>query len=94
MNSNLSLDQVGHLVEKFFHRFHVLIFVALSLGGLMAATIMLSGLVNQSGARIDTAAPSITFSQATIDKLSRLQAAGDKVRPEDVPIGKRNPFAE
>lgn len=91
---NFSLAQTGHLVGKFFHRFHIIVFVLLSLGGLIAATFLMFRLVNQSEARTDTSAPNITFNQTTIDKLKRLQTSSEDINPDNVPKGKRNPFAE
>lgn len=93
-SNNLSLDQIGHLVGKFFRRFHTIIFIILALGGLIAATYMLTLVINQSEAQTNTAAPSITFNKATIDKLNHLRAADDIIQPNSVPKGKRSPFAE
>jgi len=94
MGNNLSLGQLEHIAEKFFQRFHVLIFFVLSLGGLIVATILLYGLVTRSSTAGEVTASGATFNQATIKKLNQLQTSDATVAPENVPKAKRNPFTE
>jgi len=93
-SSNISLDQISRMGGRFFQRFHVLLFVALSLGALIVATFLLYGLINKSGADNSTVTSGSNFDQATIEKLNNMSSASDTIDPANVPKSSRNPFTE
>lgn len=94
MDINLSLQSFKQSLGRFLHRFHVLIFTILILGGLAVVILLLNNIVVRSGQsegyQADTGTTS--FDQATIKKIEELETRGQSSPP---PAGVRtNPFVE
>jgi len=92
MDINLSLQSVKKLIVAFLHRFHVVIFVIVVLGGLAVVIFLLNNIValsdqsNGYTSNTDNAG----FDQTTIKKIEDL-----KNRSQNVPTsGRSNPFVE
>lgn len=90
MKSDLSAQQLLHSYSHFMHRYHVVIFTIIIIGGLSVATYLMYQV---------TAPPSATgtntstgFDQATIDRIKNLHSSDDTQAPLDLPSGRTNPF--
>ena len=91
MDINLNPKQLLASGSRFLHRYHVVMFTLLAVGGLAFATFRLYSVV--------TAAPTTTttqtvgnFDQATIDKINNLRASDEEMQPLKLPSGRTNPF--
>lgn len=94
---NLSLAPLTKSLSTFMHRFHVLIFVIVALGGLIAAILVLNSIITRSSANGDgyTAAQnSATFDQATIKRIEDLKTRDQTGGQLDLSQGRTNPFVE
>lgn len=93
MKTDLSFNpqQISRSISQFMHRYHVIIFVLLVVGGLSAATFALYQTVESSkSARTDT--PNTTFDTKTIEKIKDLRSADDASTPLVLPPGRTNPL--
>jgi hypothetical protein len=89
---NLSAQAIKQLVVAFLHRFHIVIFVIVALGGLAVTILLLNNIVVLSS-QSNGYTPDVnnaTFDQATIKKIEDLQN-----RSQSPPTsGRTNPFVE
>ncbi len=93
MQTDLNPKELLVAVSHFLHRYHVLIFVLVVLGGLSGATFLLYQTVISAQTSEETPA-STTFDKQTIKKLNDLNDA-TTVDPTPVsPEGRTNPFKE
>lgn len=92
MNGSLSLSQITVSLSKFLHRFHVILFALIVIGGLSAATFMLYGAIASSSATNEPAVSSNSFDQKTIDKIEGLRDPNESSVPLKLPQGRTNPF--
>lgn len=72
------------------HRYHVVIFTIVIIGGLSVATY----LMYQVTAPPSTTSTNITtgFDQATIERIKNLKGSGDTQAPLELPAGRTSPF--
>jgi hypothetical protein len=92
MELNLSTQALKKTVVAFLHRFHIVIFVVLILGGLAVVVLLLNNIVilsgQSNGYTPDT--NNASFDQSTIQKIEDLQN-----RNQTPPAsGRTNPFVE
>lgn len=92
INLNLSLPAIKKAIVAFLHRFHVVIFTVIILGGLTVVIFLLNNIVvlssQSNGYTPDT--NNSTFDKATIQKIEEL-----KNRTQTPPTsGRTNPFVE
>jgi len=92
MDIHLSPQAIKKIIIAFLHRFHVVIFVILILGGLAVIILLLNNIVIRSGQSNgytpDTS--NASFDQSTIKKIEDLQN-----RSQSPPTsGRINPFVE
>lgn len=92
MEMNLSTQAIKKSIVTFLHRFHIVIFVVLVLGGLAVVVLLLNNIVVMSGQKNgytpDT--NNAGFDQSTIQKIEDLQN-----RSQTPPTsGRTNPFVE
>lgn len=90
---NLSTQSIKRAIVAFLHRFHIIIFVILILGGLAVVILLLNNIVVRSGQKdgyiSDTSTG--TFDQTTIKKIQDLQNRSQSPIPTS---GRINPFVE
>jgi len=94
---NLSLAPLKDSLTAFMHRFHVLIFVLVALGGLIAAILILNSIVASSSSSSDgyTATQnSAAFDQVTIKRIEDLKTRDQTSDQLDLSKGRSNPFVE
>lgn len=92
----LSLTGLKTSLSTFFHRYHVVLFVVVAVGGLAVVIFMLNNTIIAASETPAEGAPvtSTTFDQATIDKVNQLDTTSSS-RPLSLPGGQRtNPFVE
>lgn len=92
MELNLSTQAIKKAIVAFLHRFHIIIFVVLILGGLAVVVLLLNNIVALSGQKNGYAPDTnnATFDQTTIQKIENLQN-----RSQTPPTsGRTNPFVE
>ena len=83
-------------VKRFFGRFHTTIFILIVLSGLVYATLLLAGLLNDASLGGDYESPITAGSidQATLDRINALHTSDGTLPPEQQPSGRSNPFVE
>ena len=97
MNINVSLSAFKKMLIAFLHRFHVMIFVFVVLGGVIVLILLLNGIVARSGDTSDYVAPnasSAAFDQATTKKIENLKSVDQDGGQSGTPGGRTNPFVE
>lgn len=74
-------------------RYHLTLFIVVVVGGLIAAILILNGVLNQSASsgNLGDDAGTMSFDQATIDRLDNL---GSDSNDQKTPSGRTNPFTE
>ncbi|HJP80868.1 MAG TPA: hypothetical protein VJ841_00525 [Candidatus Saccharimonadales bacterium] len=94
-NSNLSLNSIKHSVVYTLHRFHVILFVIIVIGGLAAVVFALNTILVVSSTPDGYASSSNndTFDSQTIDRIKTLRQPGEGGQPLDL-SGRSNPFVE
>lgn len=91
MDINFNPNQLTKTVSHFLHRYHVLIFAIVAIGGLSFATFRLYSIIN-AAAVPDAPQTQSTFDQATIEKIKGLRSADEAQQPLKLPSGRINPF--
>ena len=93
MNANLDINNLGSSLGKFLHRFHVVIFVLVVIGGLSVATLLLSNAMNSSSTATPES-PTSPTSTATLDTeiIKKVKALRTDSAPLVLPTGRTNPF--
>ncbi len=86
-------QKIGYVLSQFIHRYHVIVFVLIVIGGLSAATFTLYQTVVDSQSA-GTPASGTAFDKKTIEKIKGLRGASDASTPLTLPSGRTNPFEE
>lgn len=84
------------MINAFLHRFHVMIFVIIVLGGVIIVILLLNGIIQRSGESGDYTprTNSADFDQATIKKIDDLKTRDQNSGQLDLSQGRTNPFVE
>ncbi len=91
MKADLNIQQLSAGISHFFHRYHILVFVILVIGGLATATFLLSQTISEATSTVQS--PTQTgFDTETIKKIDALRGEGDASSPLTLPSGRTNPF--
>ena len=93
----ISLSSIKKLILAFLHRFHVIIFVVIVLGGLASVVLLLNSIIVSSsnpGDYIPPGSNPSSFDQPTIDRIEQLKSRTDSSAPLDLSKGRTNPFVE
>ena len=93
---NLSFSAIKHSFFALLHRFHVVIFVIIVMGGLAASVFVLNTIIIQSGdtSAADSSDASATFDKATIKRINDLKTPDQTGANLDLSKGRTNPFVE
>lgn len=92
MKLDMNPTQLTRSFSRFFHRFHVLIFVVFVIGGLSTATFLLSQALTAPSSADTTNTSPAGFDKTTIEKINSLRSASDQPAPLTMPAGRTNPF--
>ena len=90
---NIDSQQLVRGLSGFMHRYHVLIFSIVVLGGLSAATFSLYQTVT-SAQTVEPSNAKTTFDNETITKIRELRTSSDTTNNLTLPSGRTNPFQE
>lgn len=92
--SSIQISQIPRAISHFLHRYHVVVFACIVLGGLSVATLMLYKTIATPDSNMSSAPASAadTFDQDTIDKIKQLRSADEDETPLQLPTGRTNPF--
>jgi hypothetical protein len=92
---DISILAIKNTLARVLHRYHVVLFVVVVLGGLAAVIFTLNGIIVRSGSSSDST-PSLptTFDQTTINHIEQLKTRNDSPATLDLPKGRTNPFVE
>lgn len=94
MATEVSTRQLLHGYSRFFHRYNVVIFVVVALGGLALVVFMLNTTIQLStDTSTATQTPIAGFDQTTIDRLDGLKQTSSNEALK-FPSGRINPFIE
>lgn len=96
MNFNLSLTSIKKALITFLHRFHVVLFVVIVLGGTAMVIFILNGIVIRSSESdgYTSNTNNTTFDQATIQRIEELKTRDQTDDSASLPSGRTNPFVE
>ena len=95
---NLSLSTVGSNISKFFHRFHMILYVVIVLGSLAIAVFLLyqNVIVSEQASGYTPVASNDNFDIATMQRLDDLEPADSQEPLLNVDTSQRidpfNPF--
>lgn len=92
--NNISFNELPKQLANLLHRYHIVIFAFIVLGGIAVVILILSNTLQVStqpgtSAGIDTA-----FDKTTIDRVNQLKTRDDAVEDIMLPAGRINPFVE
>ena len=90
---NINPQQLIRGVSGFMHRYHVLIFSIVVLGGLSAATFSLYQTVT-AAQTVEPGNTKTTFDSETITNIRELRTSEDTAANLTLPSGRTNPFQE
>lgn len=94
MNASLDINNLSDILTGFLHRFHIVIFVLVVIGGLSVATLLLSNAMNPTTAATPpTGAPSGTgVTVLDTETMKKVKALQSDSAPLTLPAGRTNPF--
>jgi hypothetical protein len=92
---SLDIHDITKAISKILHRFHLVIFVVVVLGGMTVVIFLINETITRANSlNNDNMTPtSSTFDMDTINKLKELEEAGNQGQI-DWPNGRINPFSE
>lgn len=92
----LSSANISKALTHFLHRFHIIIFVLVVLGSLVAVVFLLNNIIIKSSDSSNYTSPGAdtSFDQDTINRLSQLRTRDQTPAPLDLSKGRTNPFIE
>lgn len=81
---------------KFLHRFHVVVFVVIALGGLAISVFILNTIIISSSdtSQFSSAGTTAEFDQETIKRIEELRTRDQNDNTLTFPQGRINPFVE
>lgn len=91
MKLDFNISQFTKGFSRFLHRYHVMIFTLLVIGGLSVATLFLYNTINSAGV-VDPVNESVGFDKETIKKINELRGENEQSTPLQKPNGRTNPF--
>ncbi|MEO8691831.1 MAG: hypothetical protein ABI397_03550 [Candidatus Saccharimonas sp.] len=91
---SIQLSQIPRAISHFLHRYHVVVFACIVLGGLSITTLMLYKTIATPDSTMSGAPASSAdhFDQDTIEKIKQLRSATEDETPLQLPAGRTNPF--
>lgn len=95
MKSSLSFSGLGSAIARFLHRFHVILFVLVTIGSLAVATLFLNELISRPASSSGNSEAG-KFDDATIKRILLYRTAEEQASQQLIPLnrGKRNLFVE
>ncbi|HEU5121482.1 MAG TPA: hypothetical protein VFT59_01440 [Candidatus Saccharimonadales bacterium] len=96
INLSISPEAIKKALYSFMHRFHVVIFVVVALGGLAISVFILNAIIIKSSdtSQLPSQQVSAGFDQETIKKIEELKTRDQSGDTFNLPAGRTNPFVE
>lgn len=92
--NNISLNGLPKQLSNFFHRYHVITFSLIVLGGMAVAILLLNNILLTSGQPGQSAGINADFDTGTIERVNELKTSSDTPESIAFPTGRINPFVE
>lgn len=92
--NNISLNELPKQLSNFFHRYHVITFSLIVLGGMAVAILLLNNILLASAKPSENPGISTTFDATTIERVNQLKTSSDTPENISFPSGRINPFVE
>lgn len=89
---SLTVSQLGQMLSQFLHRFHIILFVVLVVGGLSLVTLFLNQAISKPASDL-TPSSTQSFDQATMTKIKNLRTTNDQSNLT-LPPGRIDPFTK
>jgi hypothetical protein len=93
---DISLQAIKAPVIAFLHRFHITLFVVLSIGSLAVAILLLNSVIvssSESNGYVSTS-NNASFDQTTINQVNQLKTNNESASLSLPQTGRVNPFVE
>lgn len=94
MKNSPDVSQLGAVLSRFFHRYHVILFSLTVVVGVSAALLLLNGLITASNASDDSVIQQQQFDKATIKKIEGFGSRTTTSKELQFPDGRTSPFVE
>lgn len=91
MDISTALHLASKNLSRVLHRYHVMIFTVLALGGLAIATLLLYQVIS-APADEESTSTSTSFDTETIERLRNLRDSSDQPATPNLPAGRTDPF--
>lgn len=93
---DLSTSNIKKPIISALHRYHVVIFAIVALGGLAVVMLLFNNIIIKSGDTSSASAisTSTSFDKDTIDRINQLKTRDSEPTPIDFTNGRTNPFVE
>jgi hypothetical protein len=91
MKTSINFRQISTQLSHLLHRFHVVLFALIAVGGLSAATFLLNQTLSSSSVTNNTKT-SPAFDTATMERVKKLNKTTNETKPLELPAGRINPF--
>jgi hypothetical protein len=92
--NNISLNGLPKQLSNFFHRYHVLTFSLIVLGGMAVAILLLNNILQVSAQPTKDVGVDTVFDATTIERVNQLKTSSDASEDISFPTGRINPFVE
>jgi hypothetical protein len=89
-----SLRDKNKLFATTLHRYHMVIFIVAVFVGLMAAVLLLNGIILKTSTTTTPDSTKASFDQTTIDRIKQLKTSSEPSTPLDLSKGRISPFSE
>jgi hypothetical protein len=92
--NNISLNELPKQLSRLLHRYHVVTFTLIVLGGMAVAIFLLNNILQTSSQPAQGSGISSSFDTDTINRVNELKSSTDAPQNMSFPTGRINPFVE
>lgn len=92
--NNISLNELPKQLSRLLHRYHVVTFTLVVLGGMAVAVFLLNNILQVSSHPTEGSGISSSFDTDTIERVNELKSSTDAPQTMSFPTGRINPFVE
>lgn len=92
--NNISLNELPKQLSRLLHRYHVVTFTLIVLGGMAVAIFLLNNILQTSSQPAQGPGISSNFDTDTIERVNELKSSTDAPQTMSFPTGRINPFVE
>ncbi|MNR27861.1 hypothetical protein D3C85_1451540 [compost metagenome] len=92
--NNISFNELPKQLSRLLHRYHVVTFTLVVLGGMAVAIFLLNNILQASSQPGEGSGISSSFDTDTINRVNELKSSTDAPETMSFPTGRINPFVE